>query len=68
MTIKSPCIRICALNEEAVCVGCGMSVRDLRVWRSVDDQEKEKIIRASRDRLRCLQMLRDEDLYNDDEN
>ena len=68
MTIKSPCVRICALNQQAVCVGCGMTVRDIRMWRSIDDQEREKIVTASRDRLRSMQELRDEGFLHDDEN
>ena len=66
--IKSPCVRICALNQQAVCVGCGMTVRDIRMWRSIDDQEREKIVTASRDRLRSMQELRDEGFLHDDEN
>ncbi len=63
--IKSPCIRVCALNEEHWCVGCGMTVRDLRIWRSVDEEEQRRIVKESRERVR-LQDLRDDDLLQDD--
>ena len=66
--IKSPCVRICELNKQAVCVGCGMTVRDLRIWRSADEQTREKIVTESRDRLRGMQILRDEGFLHDDEN
>lgn len=66
--IKSPCVRICALNESGICVGCGMCIRDLRIWRSTDDQTREKIVTESRDRLRSMQELRDEGFLQDDEN
>jgi predicted Fe-S protein YdhL (DUF1289 family) len=66
--IKSPCVRICALNSHGVCVGCGMTVRDLRSWRGISDQEREKVVRESRDRLQSMQELRDEGFLHDDEN
>ena len=65
--IKSPCVRICALNGHGVCVGCGMTVRDLRSWRGISDQEREKIVRESRYRLQSMQDVRDQDLLQDDE-
>ena len=63
--IKSPCIRVCALNKENWCVGCGMTVRDLRIWSSVDEEEQRRIVKESRERVR-LQELRDDDLLQDD--
>ena len=65
--IKSPCVRICALNESGICVGCGMCIRDLRTWRSTDDQTRQNIVRDSRDRLKRMQNMRDEDFLHDDE-
>ena len=61
---KSPCIRICRLNEEGWCVGCGMTIRDLRVWRNVNEEEREKIVAQSRNRV-AMQKLRDEGLSDD---
>ena len=64
--MKSPCVRICALNEDNICVGCGMTVRDLRIWRSTDDQTREKIVRESRIRASSMQRVRDEGFHNDE--
>lgn len=62
--MKSPCIRVCALNKENWCVGCGMTVRDLRIWRSVDEEEQKRIVAESSERVR-LQNLRDDNLSDD---
>ena len=62
--MKSPCVRICALNEEHWCVGCGMTVRDLRIWRSVDEEEQKRIVAESSERVR-LQELRNNRLQDD---
>ena len=62
--MKSPCVRICALNEEHWCVGCGMTVRDLRIWRSADEEEQKRIVAESSERVR-LQELRNNRLQDD---
>jgi len=61
---KSPCVRICRLNEEGWCIGCGMTIRDLRVWRNASEEEQEAIRVQSSERLR-LQNMRDDDLLHD---
>ena len=65
--IKSPCVRICALDEQRTCVACGMTVRDIRIWRSVSDQEREEIVTESSLRLKRMQALRDEGIPDDRE-
>ena len=42
-----------------------MTVRDLRIWSSVDEEEQGRIVKESRERVR-LQELRDDDLLQDD--
>jgi|MDSZ01.2.fsa_nt_gb hypothetical protein len=66
--IKSPCTRHCGLNIDNICVGCGRSVRELRIWSNCDDKEKQEIVTKSSLRLKRMQMLRDEGLHNDDKN
>ncbi len=65
--MKSPCVRICSLNEDNVCVGCGMTVRDLRIWRGANDEEKQQIVTESSLRLKSVRALRDEGLSDDGE-
>jgi predicted Fe-S protein YdhL (DUF1289 family) len=66
--IKSPCTRHCGLNVDNICVGCGRTVRELRIWSSCSDEEKQEIVSKSCDRLRSMQELRDEGFLHDDEN
>ena len=62
--MRSPCVRVCRLNDKGWCIGCGMTVRDLRVWSSVDEEEQERIRNESSERVR-LQNMRDDDLLHD---
>ena len=66
--IESPCTRHCGLNTDNICVGCGRTVRELRIWNNCNDEEKQEIVSESRNRLKRMQDVRDEGLHKDDEN
>ncbi|WP_296247232.1 DUF1289 domain-containing protein [Pseudomonas sp. UBA4194] len=42
--VQSPCVSLCKLDEERVCVGCFRHVEDIREWRSADDDRRREII------------------------
>jgi uncharacterized protein len=59
--IASPCVRNCCLDERDVCLGCGRSLDEIRVWSEADDTERLRILdraaarraeRAARQRAR----------------
>lgn len=50
-TVPSPCISLCRLDEQKVCLGCFRHVEDIREWRSADDNRRRQI-RASADQRR----------------
>ena len=41
--VPSPCISVCRLDEQNVCIGCHRHVEDIREWRSADDQRRRQI-------------------------
>ena len=43
-SIPSPCIRNCCLDEADVCLGCGRSLDEIRVWSEAGDAERLKIL------------------------
>jgi predicted Fe-S protein YdhL (DUF1289 family) len=43
-TIPSPCVRNCCLDERDVCLGCGRSLDEIRVWSEAGDAERLKIL------------------------
>ncbi len=51
-TIPSPCISICALNEDDVCVGCYRTAKEIREWMLMDDDEKLDVLAKSSERAR----------------
>jgi len=50
--ISSPCISICALNEEDICIGCYRSAKEITEWMLMDDDEKLEVLEKSGERAR----------------
>ncbi len=38
--IKSPCIHVCTLDDEKVCMGCYRSAEEIRSWFLYTDEQK----------------------------
>lgn len=45
--LSSPCINICALDEESICMGCFRHIDEIRLWSKVDRHEQEQILANS---------------------
>lgn len=48
---QSPCVRICTLNTENVCIGCGRNTEELKNWATFSDETKRTIKLQLQDRL-----------------
>ena len=42
--VASPGVRNCCLDERDVCLGCGRSLDEIRVWSEADDAERLRIL------------------------
>ena len=42
--VASPCVRNCCLDERDVCLGCGRSLDEIRIWSESDDAERLRIL------------------------
>ncbi len=40
--IKSPCMSLCCLDEQDVCIGCHRSVKEITAWGRMDNQQKKE--------------------------
>lgn len=43
--IESPCISICRLDENDICVGCFRTAREIGEWLSYSDEKRTEIIK-----------------------
>lgn len=50
--IESPCISLCALDDDDICLGCFRSVDEITRWSQADDSERKAILEASGERSR----------------
>ncbi len=51
---QSPCNKICTLNPEGVCVGCGRSRAEIGAWSQISDSDKTKVVKRARERLAAM--------------
>jgi len=40
----SPCIKICKLNDEKICIGCFRTIYEISNWTNMTDIEREQTI------------------------
>gem|GEM_PF-285151 len=44
--IKSPCLRLCAVDGRAnICRGCGRTLKEIAGWSAMSDVERETVLR-----------------------
>jgi hypothetical protein len=48
--VASPCVGICCVGADGVCIGCFRSLDELAVWTTANDTEKRRILRNCRAR------------------
>jgi predicted Fe-S protein YdhL (DUF1289 family) len=48
--VDSPCIKICELNRDDVCVGCGRTRAEIAGWMSMSESQKAKVVELAEKR------------------
>ncbi|KJH83460.1 DUF1289 domain-containing protein [Pseudomonas sp. KSR10] len=55
--VASPCVSICALDEDDLCTGCQRSIDEIRRWSRMDNQERRQVLLRCHDRARASGLL-----------
>jgi predicted Fe-S protein YdhL (DUF1289 family) len=42
--VASPCVHVCALDEEDICIGCQRSVAEITRWSRMDNIERRQVL------------------------
>ena len=42
--VVTPCVSICRLNEENICIGCGRTKKEIREWMIFSDKRRRSIM------------------------
>lgn len=48
--LASPCVRMCTLDDAAVCIGCGRTLDEITGWSALDDAGKRSVLAAAEGR------------------
>jgi uncharacterized protein len=57
--VPSPCVRLCTLDRDDVCVGCGRHIQEIIEWGEASDDRRRAILAESQQRLAILQARRE---------
>lgn len=50
-SVASPCIGVCQLNAESVCLGCGRLISEIVEWPRASETRRRQIVDLSAQRL-----------------
>lgn len=43
--VRSPCVQVCALDENDMCIGCQRSGDEILRWSQMTDEERRDVLR-----------------------
>ncbi|APO80437.1 DUF1289 domain-containing protein [Pseudomonas putida] len=48
--VASPCVSICALDEQDICTGCQRTVAEISRWGRMDNDERRAVLKLCHER------------------
>jgi len=45
--VESPCIRVCTLDDDDVCLGCFRDIAEICAWGMADEAQRREILQAA---------------------
>jgi predicted Fe-S protein YdhL (DUF1289 family) len=48
--VSSPCVSICALDEQAICIGCHRTGDEILRWTRMSNEERRQVLAQVADR------------------
>jgi predicted Fe-S protein YdhL (DUF1289 family) len=55
--LASPCVNICALDDDDICSGCQRSAAEITCWSRLDNDERRRVLALSVERARAKGLL-----------
>lgn len=49
-SVASPCVSVCCLDEDDICIGCGRTLDEIRRWSDMLEHEKRETVLRSIER------------------
>jgi len=48
--VRSPCVSICALDEQDICTGCQRTAGEITRWGRMENDERREVLRRCHER------------------
>ena len=42
--VESPCVNVCKLNADFVCIGCGRTMKEVMDWPTMTGDERQRVL------------------------
>jgi len=55
--LASPCVSICALDEQDICIGCQRTVEEITRWGRMDNAERRVVLGRCHERAKSAGLL-----------
>ena len=55
--VASPCVTICALDEQDICTGCQRTVDEITRWSRMDNAERRAVLALCHERAKSSGLL-----------
>ena len=55
---RSPCISVCVLDDDDICMGCYRSAAEITDWFMATDEQKRETLRLARERMQASSAIR----------
>lgn len=55
--VASPCVNICALDENDICTGCQRTVDEITRWSRMDNTERREVLGLCHERAKSSGLL-----------
>jgi len=55
---RSPCISVCVLDDDDICMGCYRSASEITDWFMATDEQKREVLRRARERMQAGSNIR----------
>jgi predicted Fe-S protein YdhL (DUF1289 family) len=52
--VESPCINVCTLDAQKVCIGCGRTIEEIAVWSRLGDDERRAVCQQAASRKQSM--------------
>ena len=55
--VRSPCVNVCALDEQDICIGCQRTAAEITRWMRMDNTERRTVLQLCLERARASGLL-----------